>query len=572
MCQSCKAKFTIEPDDFWFYERIKVPPPTFCPECRLKRKLAFINERTLFKRKCDKCSKDIISMYSPESLYKIFCTNCYNDKEDCIQFGKNYDFSKTFFEQFYNLFRKVPRVHLRHRDSDEGCQYSNHTYHSRNVYLSYTVTRSQDIFYSKQVLYANRLCMDCENINTNERGYELVDSSRNYNSRFLVRSSQCIDSAYLFDCINCTNCFMSANLRNKSYVFRNKQLSREKYLEAIKDFLPGSYLAQEKLKEEFSNLSQNSICRFSNMKNTENCTGDFIENSKNVHYSFSLVDTENSKYIIFGVNTIRDSRDLILIGKNQSCYELTDAGSNNNVLFSLIINSGLNSNYCVSSENFTSCFGCVGLTNKSYCILNKQYTKEEYEKLLPKIINHMNDMPYVDKKGKIYKYGEFFPTEFSPFAYNESLAYEEFPMSKEEVNEQGYLWSDIEEKHYEVTIQSNKLPDSINAITDKIIEEVIACPNKGQVGTKCTFGYRIVPDELRFYRLMNIPLPRYCPNCRYYNRKKWKNPWKLWHRKCMCDKKHMHHEEHCEVEFETSYSTDRPEIVYCEKCYQQEVY
>jgi hypothetical protein len=29
------------------------------------------------------------------------------------------------------------------------------------------------------------------------------------------------------------------------------------------------------------------------------------------------------------------------------------------------------------------------LKNKSYCILNKQYTKEEYEKLVSKIIEKM---------------------------------------------------------------------------------------------------------------------------------------------------------------------------------------
>jgi len=38
-CQNCKKDFTIEQDDFSFYEKIKVPPPTFCPECRYKRRI-----------------------------------------------------------------------------------------------------------------------------------------------------------------------------------------------------------------------------------------------------------------------------------------------------------------------------------------------------------------------------------------------------------------------------------------------------------------------------------------------------------------------------------------------------
>ncbi len=37
-------------------------------------------------------------------------------------------------------------------------------------------------------------------------------------------------------------------------------------------------------------------------------------------------------------------------------------------------------------------------------------------------------------------------------------------------------------------------------------------------------------------------------------------------------KHHLHGEKHCPNEFETSYAPDRPEIIYCEKCYQQEVY
>ena len=63
---------------------------------------------------------------------------------------------------------------------------------------------------------------------------------------------------------------------------------------------------------------------------------------------------------------------------------------------------------------------------------------------------------------------------------------------------------------------------------------------------------------------MKIPIPRRCFYCRHEARLKRRNPFKLWHRKCM--------KLGCENEFETSYSPDRPEIIYCEKCYQQEVY
>jgi hypothetical protein len=99
--------------------------------------------------------------------------------------------------------------------------------------------------------------------------------------------------------------------------------------------------------------------------------------------------------------------------------------------------------YHIVSPN-KNIFGCVGLKNKEYCILNKQYTKEEYEALIPKIKQHMMDMPYVDKLSRVYKYGEFFPSELSLFAYSESLANSYFPLSKEEAEKNGFRWKEIE--------------------------------------------------------------------------------------------------------------------------------
>jgi len=199
----------------------------------------------------------------------------------------------------------------------------------------------------------------------------------------------------------------------------------------------------------------------------------------------------------------------------------------------------------------------------SYCILNKQYTKEEYEALVPKIIQHMNEMPYVDKKGRVYKYGEFFPAELSPFSYNETIAQEYFPLTKEQAIEQGYTWKDPEEKNYQIDIKTQDIPDNIKDVSDDIIGKVIQCSHNGECNHQCTKAFKIVPQELQFYKKMNLPLPRLCPNCRHYERLKQRNPLKLWHRKCM--------KPECTNEFETSYAPDRPEIVYCEECYNREV-
>ncbi len=215
--------------------------------------------------------------------------------------------------------------------------------------------------------------------------------------------------------------------------------------------------------------------------------------------------------------------------------------------------------------------------------MNKQYTKEEYEQLVEKIKAQMAQVQYVDKRGIAYGYGEFFPSELSTFAYNESVAQEYFPMRRDEAVAAGYLWHDPAERSYNITKPSEELPETIKEVTDDIMKETIGCAHNGTCHDGCVAAFRITPQELLFYRKFNLPLPRLCFNCRHYSRLQQRNPMKLWHRACTCagtqsenniyknTAAHFHGAGHCPNEFETSYAPDRPEIVYCEQCYNGEV-
>jgi hypothetical protein len=108
------------------------------------------------------------------------------------------------------------------------------------------------------------------------------------------------------------------------------------------------------------------------------------------------------------------------------------------------------------------------------------------------------------------------------------------------------------------------LIDNIESFDEDLFNEIIACEHKDECSHQCTEGFKLTKEEISFYKKIRIPLPVKCPNCRHFERLSKTNPLKLWHRKCM--------KEGCTNEFETSYAPDRPEIVYCEKCYQQEVY
>ena len=100
VCQNCKVSFIIDPEDFNFYEKIKVPPPTFCPLCRAQRRMAFRNERKLFKVKDHFTGEDIFSTYPAESGRKIITREeWFGDNWDLMEYGASYDFSRNFFEQ-----------------------------------------------------------------------------------------------------------------------------------------------------------------------------------------------------------------------------------------------------------------------------------------------------------------------------------------------------------------------------------------------------------------------------------------------------------------------------------------
>ena len=164
----------------------------------------------------------------------------------------------------------------------------------------------------------------------------------------------------------------------------------------------------------------------------------------------------------------------------------------------------------------------------------------------------MMDVPYTDVRGRTYRYGEYFPPGFFPWAYNESNMYEWLPLSKEEALQWGFTWRDPDQREYQPATM--KIPDDIRDVVDSIIEELLKC-------VACGKNYRLIPMELAFLRRMRLPVPWLCPLCRDRSRIKKLNPMQIYNRTCA----------KCKKSIQTSYAPDRPEIVYCEQCYNAEV-
>ena len=575
-CHNCKRSFTIVPEDFSFYEKIKVPPPTWCPDCRCIRRMVHRNERNLFKRTCDITGKNIISIYRPDCPFTICEKDYYfSDSFDPLKFGVTYDPNLSFFEQFYELAKKVPMTSLFVRLS-ENCDYNQDMSGASNCYLCSRTHDSQNMYYTYRGNKSS-YCNDCfQVVESSEFLYECVNASTSSNSKFLHFCEKCSDSAFLYNCTGCVDCFMCTDLRNKQCCFKNQQYSREEYKKILDSYSLSSYEGQQKALEEFEDFLKKYPRKNLTIVRSNNVSGDTIFDSKNARNVFNVRGLENCSHIWDSMK-FKDSMDTYSGASVELVYEATaTTGHSSNCHFCVRVYKGSRDcEYSWFLQNCSNCFGCVSLTGKNYCVFNIQYSKDEYQKLVEKI-----------KKKMIAdgEYGEFFPLYMSPFPYNDTVAHEYFPMTEKSASEKNLQWGSFEEKNYQPTISSKELPSDIDGVEDTILKEVISCEHDGSCDHGCTKAFRIVEGELSFYKRKKIPLPRKCPNCRHYRRLMYRNPTILRQTTCMCmgddmsngvyknTTLHQHGSTSCEKSISTTIRADSGYLIYCDECFKKEVY
>lgn len=579
ICQNCKAPFEIDAQDFDFYAKIQVPPPTFCPLCRKQRRLTWRNDTTLYTRPCGLCGKSTVTLYAPNSGMNIYCSKCWwSDTWDPKSYQQDYDFSRNFFEQFVELQHKVPALAM---VNDNGigsvnCEYTHDFAFSKNCYMTFVAWKMEDCAYNYYVIngkeiYDSLNCMgECENV------YETVFTEKCYRCRFVYYSVACSDCAFSYDCRDCTDCFMCVGLRHKKYCFQNKQLSKDEYESVLASYHLDTHTGVQKAKSEFEPMLFRYPRRFAVLRNCVNCTGDSLIYGKNSKFCFNVQRPEDDKWIE-NADSPKQSYDLSVGGELEQCYEgITPDHSFHSrfAIFSWKNNEVAYVDGCHSSQNL---FGCVGLKKGEYCILNKPYSKDEYLELVPRIKLQMSEMPYRDKHGCSYAYGEFFPSELSYFKYNESEANLFFPLTEEQVKANGWRWqNELQFTSGRETLALENIPDSIRDVSDDILKEILACRN-------CHRNFKIVPQEFSYYKKIQTPIPHLCFYCRHKDRLRLRNPFKLNVRDCDCTGQssrngvytntgsHAHGTNPCDTKFETPYTLNSKEIVYCEACYNSEI-
>ena len=561
ICQNCKQSFAVQPDDFSFYEKINVPPPTFCPDCRLQRRLAWRNDLSFYNRTCDLCGKNIISLYHKDKPLTVYCNKCWwSDKWDPKVYGRDIDFSRPFFEQFRELQDKVPLPAMFNDDGvgSVNCEYTQNTTFAKNCYMGAMSWKGDTIMYYYHIdgpeARDNVDVLDL--FGHTQVIYDSACLDHCYNCRNCYYSTGLTDCSFCYDCKGCSDCFMCVNLRQKKYCIFNKQYTKEEYEKILESYKLDTFTGREKAKKEFADFLGKQIRRFAYLRNCTNCTGDMLFNSKNLKNAAWAINCEDTRFLLRGT-AVKNSYDMSPSGENSECYEGLTPDHDSRVHFSIYSLKSQELSYVENCHSSKHLFGCSSIKHGQYSILNKQYSKEEYFKLRDQLIDHMK---------KTGEYGEFFPGSMSHFGYNETMAQNYFPLTKEEAIKKGFKWwDDVQKTTGKETLKPEQIPDSIHDVHEDILKEVLAC-------AECKRNYKIVQNEFNFYKKHSIPIPRKCFYCRNTERMKFENPFKLWHRQCMCKAGNHDHKDTCPNEFETSYAPERLETIYCESCYNREVY
>jgi hypothetical protein len=238
-CKHCGKSFPIMQGDIDMLEllsptfdgeKFPLPTPTFCPDCRLQRKLVFRNDKKLYRRTCDFSGKEIISMYSPESPMTVYDHHIrHSDKRDPLEYGREPDFSQSFFLQYQELYRKVPQSSL----INEMCHNSEYCQHAANMkdcYLVHGSANCENCYYGYRIVDGEHV-YDSTRVNRSRQIFQSVDIDDSTMLWYCQSCKNCSLSWYLYACDNCSNCLCCVNLHNASYCIENKQYTKEEYQE-----------------------------------------------------------------------------------------------------------------------------------------------------------------------------------------------------------------------------------------------------------------------------------------------------------------------------------------------------
>ena len=500
-----------------------------------------------------------MSMYPEDKDLVVYCPECWwSSKRNGDDYAMDYDLSRPFLEQFRELIKKTPQVGLATSHTTlVNSDYVNDAAYSKDCYLIFWADYCDNVMYSS-LLANDKDSADCHILEESELCYGNLNCQKCYRVFFSEDCQNCENVYFSKNCIGCSNVIGCINLRNQKYMIENTQYTREDYEQKLRELDFSSRKNIENYKKCACAFWATQPHKYMHGYQNKNVTGDYVRESKNSFDMYQVVAAEDCKHCIhISLPATKDAHDYSGWGNNaELMWDSAICGENvRNLRFCYnCFPNCSDMEYCVHTSSSHDMFGCTNIKQQQYCILNKPYSKEEFERLRAQIVEDMNAHPYVDAQGRAYLYGEFMPPDLSLFGYNESRAQDYFPITEDIAQMRGYHWYHGKVERPAPTMKREAIPDRIQEASNDILKEILEC-------SSCGRSYKIISNELELLRRFELPVPNKCPDCRHKERWARMTPPLLWKR--MCAK--------CGKDIQTSYAPERPEIVYCEQCFQAEV-
>lgn len=452
----------------------------------------------------------------PDSVrrWNIVSNNSYKIPE--LLRSAPYKGNKSFFDLLARLFSSIDQPdRLYFGVWNENSEYANSCFGVKNAYLSFEAG-----MWSKNILYSNIVYNNCvdvvasqlitENCSVIYNCFNVTASSYIFSSKFIHNSSQVYWSTNLVWCSDCIGC---DNMTNASFCYKNTSYSRDQYLQ-IKE----RYLRQTNLIDIYDNLLNQWIHIWSS-----NAIGSWLLNTHDVTNGYGLVNIKSWNNICFFQWWSSSTNIYDVFHGWIECHHIywsVSIGENiNHVYCSIQIAKSSFLYYCSNLEGCSYCLWCIWLKNKSYCIFNKQYTKEERYDKVDEVFAQME----ID--GTL---GNFFPWSMSPFYFNDTAAYLiDDSFTKEEVEAKGYLWRDepitvdIPEGVQTVKVSELGKHEGWSSTSSDWQKDPTATPLDGdqerwidpEIMKKVIVdeegnAYRVIPMEYDFLMKHGLPLPR----------------------------------------------------------------
>jgi hypothetical protein len=541
-CALTGEQFLVSSEELALRDTIGVPPPTLSPDERARRVLARRNERVLFRRTCSGSGAPTISIHSPHASFPVYSQEYWwSDSWDQYAHGRDYDFSRGFFEQFADLYRVVPQLGL-NAPNCENSDWNNQSCDLKNCYMMFCSGFAEQCMYGMWNTHSEN-CIDCTGAFYCRWCYQLFNCNNCFQCSYSDNLEQCTDCMFSRELISCTDCIACVGLQHKQYCYFNEQLTKSEYQRIKNELRLTTRSGVIALQKRFDEFQKRFPRRHFNGMLLDSSDGDYLIRTENVHNSYNFRESKNLWHCRDGWKC-NDSIGLLETWTMDHCVETEGGLAGTHSGFTNKLWEGGEVWYSSHIYYSKEIFGCVSLRHAEYCILNKRYSKDEYHDLRARIIAQMKHNG---------EWGENFPIKDSPFAYNLSMAQEYFPLTKEQALQRGYRWEDRADSVASATVGWD-VPDDINLVQDtEALANVIQCTESGKL-------FKLQKAELAFYKNQGIPLPVVHYDARFYNRmNKRRNPRKLHPGSCA----------YCSTPFLTTYPPDSGYYVACERCFSE---